>query len=701
MRVASVIGREFQLEVLRRVHARPDEELESALEEAVAELIVDEHLVVGATITYRFSHAFFQQTLADEILAPRRIRLHQQVARVLEEIHARRLEEHAAELAEHYSFSSATSDLSKAVDYATMASQRATEVFAHGEAARQLERALAVQELVDPDDRLKGLDLLLALGAALLASGETERVVQHVAPKALALAEGLGDRSRSFRICRLTLECLFVFGGAAQGGMNRGLNRAPLVDEYRMWAERAGRYAEPDSVECIYADLALAHALVIGGQFVEVRALRLKALALARQHRDAEALFNCAASLMMVGPPQHWDERVRLAEECASWPRQGVSTPTLGLAFWYCGMVQLMQGDRAKAEEHWGMLEELADRTRVATVALYAAEREVVMAIVDGRLEEALLLIRRFADLADESGATLRGRTESLRQLIAPALFLGRADIWLSASEALPVPASQARPGRGAAWFSIRSAARALCLAQLGREEEARAVVGPVLNDLERSLGDEPRIAELVMLLQAAIVVEDQVASQALAERLTCVAHLIGETGTYTCIARHLGDAAALTGDREAARAYYLQALDSASETRFRPELALTHLCLAELLLEEAGDITRTEALAHLDIAIPQLRDMRMQPSIERALALRESVAPAVANARASASDTLTVREREIARLVADGRSNRDIADTLMITEGTVEVHVKHILSKLGYRSRTQVAGWFARQRSP
>jgi non-specific serine/threonine protein kinase len=45
---------------------------------------------------------------------------------------------------------------------------------------------------------------------------------------------------------------------------------------------------------------------------------------------------------------------------------------------------------------------------------------------------------------------------------------------------------------------------------------------------------------------------------------------------------------------------------------------------------------------------------------------------------------------------VAAGRSNREIADALVITEGTVEVHVKHILSKLGFRSRTQVARWFA-----
>jgi non-specific serine/threonine protein kinase len=110
---------------------------------------------------------------------------------------------------------------------------------------------------------------------------------------------------------------------------------------------------------------------------------------------------------------------------------------------------------------------------------------------------------------------------------------------------------------------------------------------------------------------------------------------------------------------------------------------------------------SESEALAHLDVAIPELQDMHMRPGLERGLALREKLMPAVAPgpARQSASsDTLTAREREIAGLVADGLSNRDIAEKLVISEGTVEVHVKHILGKLGFSSRAQVAGWFARQ---
>jgi hypothetical protein len=52
---------------------------------------------------------------------------------------------------------------------------------------RQLERALAVQDLVDSDDRVKRCDLLLALGAALFPAVETERVIEQVAPAPLRL----------------------------------------------------------------------------------------------------------------------------------------------------------------------------------------------------------------------------------------------------------------------------------------------------------------------------------------------------------------------------------------------------------------------------------------------------------------------------------------------------------------------------------
>jgi two-component system nitrate/nitrite response regulator NarL len=58
----------------------------------------------------------------------------------------------------------------------------------------------------------------------------------------------------------------------------------------------------------------------------------------------------------------------------------------------------------------------------------------------------------------------------------------------------------------------------------------------------------------------------------------------------------------------------------------------------------------------------------------------------------------LTEREREVLRCLADGQSNKRIARSLSITEGTVKVHVKNLLKKLSFRSRVEAAVWMAQQ---
>jgi DNA-binding NarL/FixJ family response regulator len=58
----------------------------------------------------------------------------------------------------------------------------------------------------------------------------------------------------------------------------------------------------------------------------------------------------------------------------------------------------------------------------------------------------------------------------------------------------------------------------------------------------------------------------------------------------------------------------------------------------------------------------------------------------------------LTTREREILVLVASGRSNREIADALVISERTARTHVSNVLGKLGLASRTQAALWAIRE---
>ena len=82
---------------------------------------------------------------------------------------------------------------------------------------------------------------------------------------------------------------------------------------------------------------------------------------------------------------------------------------------------------------------------------------------------------------------------------------------------------------------------------------------------------------------------------------------------------------------------------------------------------------------------------MHLDPAVARLLA--DSVRDA--NRR---GDDLTPREREVLGLVAQGASNREIADTLVVSERTARTHVSAILRKLGLVSRTQAALWAVRE---
>lgn len=82
------------------------------------------------------------------------------------------------------------------------------------------------------------------------------------------------------------------------------------------------------------------------------------------------------------------------------------------------------------------------------------------------------------------------------------------------------------------------------------------------------------------------------------------------------------------------------------------------------------------------------------------ACALSEVEVPAhpPAGEPAGGQDPLTPRQREIARLIATGMSNREIAAELVLSVRTVESHVEHILDRLGHSTRSQVAAWVAQR---
>ena len=102
---------------------------------------------------------------------------------------------------------------------------------------------------------------------------------------------------------------------------------------------------------------------------------------------------------------------------------------------------------------------------------------------------------------------------------------------------------------------------------------------------------------------------------------------------------------------------------------------------------EALGD---SRAAAEFDAGIA----LTTTQAVGYALGVADAAAPM---GSASPLDLLTAREREVSVLIADGLTNREIAARLVVSKRTVDAHVEHMLSKLGFSSRTQIAGLIAR----
>jgi serine/threonine protein kinase/tetratricopeptide (TPR) repeat protein len=601
--VAAVIGREFPLEILQIVVGLSDEEVFVTLEEAKKAAVVEERAGVGAAVSYRFTHAFFRQTLYEETIAPRRIRLHQQVARALEGIYANRLEEHAAELAEHFSYSSDTVDLKKAVEYGEMAAKRASDVYAYGEAARLLEQAIKVQEVLDPEDKGKRCDLLLTLGDILRDAGQPWRTLDVALPEAFSLAEAIGDKQRASRACFLALLALEL-----EGGFMPQVWSSP---EAAGWTERADRYADPGTAERAWADLYLGLVRFSTGEPGEGVALMSRGLELARDLGDPDVLWYATGMwLYYATAPQRAGERLHLAEEIVASPRAGLSLRSLAYGLMCAGLAFLDWGKRQRAEEIWNEYQEIAERSgNVILLLASTMQCDGIWAAVDGRLEEVEQTAQRMLARGEEAGLTELAALSAYLSNYRPWLLLGKAEeAFQFVTTSFPSPPTQA-----------------LCLAHLGRDTDVAGILERfvVARPGIGSAEDETRADEDIMYLEAAVLAEHREAAELLLDRFAGSFSPFVSFGALTCTTRHLGTAAALLGRYDEAREYYQEALKVATEMKFRPEIALTRLELAELLLEHYPK-EKKEALKHLDFAIKEFRDMKMQPSLERALRHKE-----------------------------------------------------------------------------
>ena len=233
------------------------------------------------------------------------------------------------------------------------------------------------------------------------------------------------------------------------------------------------------------------------------------------------------------------------------------------------------------------------------------------------------------------------------------------------------------------------------CL-ESGRPEEAHALALEIVRGGEEALPHDNGWAYGMTLL-AEIVTRtgDKELAQTLYDEMLPFAHLMATGGGEIAggsVERSLGQLASLLGRPEDALTHFDAA--RALHRAYRSDIWVTHTDLDEAVarLRRGTDEDR-RLTAHLLQAAGEVSRRRGWD----ALACHASMSSWAIPGRDEAPGGLTRREVEVARLVARGRSNREIAEEFVLSERTVESHVQHILTKLGFTSRAEIAAWVVR----
>jgi DNA-binding CsgD family transcriptional regulator len=224
--------------------------------------------------------------------------------------------------------------------------------------------------------------------------------------------------------------------------------------------------------------------------------------------------------------------------------------------------------------------------------------------------------------------------------------------------------------------------ARSVLLNGLGRYEEA-------LDAAQEASDDTPELfvsvwAAIELLESATRCDKPELARKAL-ER---IAAATGVAPTDWALGIHARSHALLSEGNIADR-LYREAIERLGRTRLRPELARAHLLYGEWLRRENR---RVDARAQLRAAHEQFTSIGMEAFAERARGELLATGEKVRKRTLETRDDLTAQEQQIARLARDGLSNPEIGARLFLSPRTVEWHLRKVFTKLGIRSRRELA---------
>jgi len=692
LKVAAVAGRRVGHQLLVAASGQPEDEVERGLRDAIAGQVL---VASAATESYRFRHALLQEAVYGDLLPGERTRLHATYARLLaagdpdgDDPSASAAS--AAELAWHCL---ASHDLPGGLAALVRAASHAASVFAPSEVYRHLTQALELWPRVPDAAAVAGVDRFEVLVRAAEAASHSGEFRQAVG-LAREAVETVDEEKEPLRAAE-TYERLSGYVLDAELELER-------VEEQMLAAARRAVELVPEQPPTpLRARVAagLARSLLVTRDFEGARRWGEEALTVARAagsiSDEAMALVVLSFLELRFGDVETARQLLRVADEAAA---AAGNRPLELEARHALGLFELDLGNLAAACTALDQATELAERSGLAWSG-YGIDSRVLRCIAHyaaGSWDEA----ERVAAAADErrpavSAAALyvevgRGRAAAAERLarLAPyraadpyvAYLAGgcEADLvrWrgeLERSSELARETLSTQEEAGAPWVLSAIWPAALALAAEGDLAERARAAGDQAAVKEHQAIGEDLLERARAALQRARDKGRQVGPEA-------VAWLARAEAEWTRVEGRSDPA----GWAAAADAFGYGYLYEEARCRWR---------LAEALL---GDGRRLEAAEAARAAHEIAERLGARPLLAELEALgrrgRLDLGVEPPGQPGAAAPGLTPRELEVLRLVAAGRSNGQIAETLFISRKTASVHVSNILAKLGVHTRTEAA---------
>lgn len=661
---AAVIGRTFEFDDLRSVVGSSEEELTDVIELVMAHQILrEEKGTEGERLS--FAHALMQETMYQSIISRRRRILHRQTAAALAASTSRHTPTRLDQLAYHFRLGG---DHEQAHEYACKAGDEAVRLRAWDDASEHYEHALASLEHV-ADNGERSADLLERLAGVAWRQSRAASGKQY-AEEALRLRRSLGQPENMARLLRRIASLQVTEGDMASA--------AETLDEA---LQLLGRIPDSPELGPIYDDLG--RLSLAAGDHTRAESLLVQGLSLASRDSESGEEVLAFVSLAELGVMSgHVTTGVTQLDVALSMLQEARLPFERLTRVYVSGVRTLLLAHEYTRALQWAEAASMLCRRQgvVGLDALFRAFRAVTLTIT-GETEDTL-------SEASAAVAELReaGRAE-LRDALRVLGFVHRARGELDAARRAYEEAIT--PGEGGTPVGL-----ALVALAEGRTSEAAA-------DLEAALmavsPDQPLLYRLLLpyTVEALIAigrVDDaaQLVDNAaeLSDSRAGAAQLLHAEGLVLLARGRAPDAR----DALARAAGIWEALGNRLEFR-RVTLVLLEATLA------AGDSAAGLSLGRMLLQDPARALLPRERDLVRRLLRRAGVRTPVGARPSRDTDVggtekspLTQREQAVLAEVAQGRTNREIAEVLGIAEKTVSVHVSHILAKLGCRTRTQAA---------